>query len=97
MRRCCQHQACVDWDLHELYAMSEKSEGPAEKNSTTIAASIGAGPTPPTVVGVDEVVGVDDGDAGDGLVLDEDEGGWTGGGDYGGSGGGGRRRAAAAA
>ena len=53
--------------------MSEKSEGPAEKNSTTIAASIGAGPMSPTVVGVDEVVGVDDGDAGDGLVLDEDE------------------------
>jgi len=53
--------------------MSEKSEGPTEKNSTTIAASISAGPTSPTVVGVDEVVGVDDGDAGDGLVLDEDE------------------------
>jgi hypothetical protein len=30
-------------DLHELYAMSERSEGPAEKNSTTIAASIGEG------------------------------------------------------
>ena len=55
--------------------MSEKSEGPAEKNSTTIAASIGAGPMSPAVVGVDEAVGVDDGDAGDGLVLDEDEGG----------------------
>ena len=55
--------------------MSEKSEGPAEKNSTTIAASIGTGPMSPTVVGVDEVVGVDDGDAGDELVLDEDEGG----------------------
>ena len=55
--------------------MSEKSEGPTEKNSTTIAASIGTGPMSPTVVGVDEVVGVDDGDAGDGLVLDEDEGG----------------------
>ena len=55
--------------------MSEKSEGPAEKNSTTIAASIGAGPMSPMVVGVDEVVGVDDDDAGDGLVLDEDEGG----------------------
>ena len=53
--------------------MSEKSEGLAEKNSTTIAVSIGAGPTSPTVVGVDEVVGVDDGDAGDGLVLDKDE------------------------
>ena len=76
--------------------MSEKSEGPAEKNSTTIVASIGAGPMSPTVVGVDEVVGVDDGDAGDGLVLDEDEGGWTGGG-YGDSGGDNRRRAAAAA
>ena len=62
-------------DLHELYAMSEKSEGPAEKNSTTIAVSIDAGPMSPTVVGVDEVVGVDDDDAGDGLVLDEDEGG----------------------
>ena len=53
--------------------MSEKSEGPAEKNSTTVAAPIGAGPISPAVVGVDEVVGVDDGDIGDGLVLDEDE------------------------
>ena len=34
----------------------------------------------PAVVGVDEAVGVDDGDAGDELVLDEDEVGWTGGG-----------------
>ena len=59
--------------MHELYAMSKKSEGPTEKNSTTIAASIGAGPMSPTMVGVDEVVGVDDDDAGDGLVLDEDE------------------------
>ena len=74
-RRCCQHRACIDWDLHKLYAMSKKSERPAEKDSTTIAASICAGPMSPTVVGVDEVVGVDDGDAGDGLVLDEDEGG----------------------
>ena len=49
--------------------MSEKSERPTEKNSTTIAAPIGAGPMSPTVVGVDEVVGVDDDDAGDGLVL----------------------------
>ena len=56
-------------DLHELYTMSEKSEGPAEKNSTTIAASISAWPMAPTVVKADEVVGVDDGDAGDGLVL----------------------------
>ena len=55
--------------------MSEKSERPAEKDSTTVAAPIGAGPMSPAVVGVDEVVGVDDGDAGDGLVLDEDEGG----------------------
>ena len=85
-------------DLHELYAMSEKSEGPAEKNSTTIAASIGAGPTSPTVVGVDEVVGVDDGDAGDGLVLGRRRRGWTGGGGgYGGSGSGGQRRVATAA
>ena len=53
--------------------MSKKSEGPAEKNSTTVAAPIGAVPMSPTVVGVDEVVRVDDGDAGDGLVLDEDE------------------------
>ena len=73
--RCCQHRACVDWDLHELYAMSKKSERPAEKDSTTVAAPIGAGPMSPAVVGVDEAVGVDDGDAGDGLVLDEDEGG----------------------
>jgi hypothetical protein len=55
--------------------MSEKSERPAKKDSTTVAAPIGAGPMSPAVVGVDEVVGVDDGDAGDGLVLDEDEGG----------------------
>ena len=53
--------------------MSEKSERPAEKDSTTVAAPIGAGPMSPAVVGVDEAVGVDDGDAGDGLVLDEDE------------------------
>ena len=71
-QRCCQHRACVDRDLHELYAMSEKSEGPTKKDSTTVAAAIGAGPMSPTVVGVDEVVGVDDSDAGDGVVLDED-------------------------
>ena len=53
--------------------MSEKSERPAEKDSTTVAAPIGAGPMSPAVVGVDEAGGVDDGDAGDGLVLDEDE------------------------
>ena len=72
-RRCCQHRACVDWDLHKLYAMSKKLERPAEKDSTTVAAPIGAGPMSPAVVGVDEAVGVDDGDAGDRLVLDEDE------------------------
>ena len=66
--------------------MSEKSERPAEKDSTTVAAPIGEGPMSPAVVGVDEAVGVDDGDAGDELVLDEDEVGWTGcGGSYGGS------------
>ena len=74
-RRCCQHRACVDWDLHELYAMSKKSERAAEKDSTMVVAPIGVGPMSPAVVGVDEVVGVDDGDASDGLVLDEDEGG----------------------
>ena len=74
-RRCCQHRACVDRDLHELYAMSKKSERPAEKDSTTVAAPIGTGPMSPAVVEVDEAVGVDDDDAGDGLVLDEDEGG----------------------
>ena len=42
---------------------------------TTVAAPSGAGPMSPTVVRVDEVVGKDDGDAGDELVLDEDEGG----------------------
>ena len=73
--RCCQHRACVDEDLHKLYAISKKSERPAEKDSTTVAALISAGPMSPVVVGVDEVVGADDGDAGDGLVLDEDEGG----------------------
>ena len=55
--------------------MSKKSERPAEKDSTTVAAPIGAGPMSHVVVGVDEAVGVDDGDAGDGLVLDKDEGG----------------------
>ena len=74
-QRCCQHRACIDWDLHKLYAMSKKSERPAEKDSTTVAAPIGAGPMSPTVVGVDEVVGEHDDDAGDGLVLDKDEGG----------------------
>ena len=58
-----------------MYAMSKKSDGPAEKNSTTVAVPISARPMSPAVVGGDEVVGVDDGDAGDGLVLDEDEGG----------------------
>ena len=71
--RCCQHRACIDEDLHKLYAMSEESERPAEKDSTTVAASISAGTMSPAVVGVDEVVGVDDFDAGDGPVLDEDE------------------------
>ena len=74
-RRCCQHRACIDWDLHKLYAMSKKSERPAEKDSTTVEAPISVGPMSPAVVGGDEVVGVDDGDAGDELVLDEDEGG----------------------
>ena len=74
-RRCCQHRAFVDWDLHELYAMSKRPERPAEKDSTMVAAPIGAGPMSPAVVGVDEAGGVDDGDAGDELVLDEDEGG----------------------
>ena len=55
--------------------MLKKSERPAEKDSMTIAAPISAGPMSPAVVGVDEAVGVDDGDAGDELVLDEDEGG----------------------
>ena len=49
--------------------MSEKSERPAEKDSMTVAAAIGAGPMSHAVVGVDEAVGVDDDDAGDGLVL----------------------------
>ena len=61
-RRCCQHRACVDWDLHKLYAMSKKSERPAGKDSTTVAAPIGTGPMSPAVVGVDEAVGVDDGE-----------------------------------
>ena len=85
-------------DLHELYAMSEKSEGPAEKSSMTIVASIDAGSMSPTVVGVDEVVGVDDGDAGDGLVLGRRPKGVDGGGGgYEGSGGGGQRRVVTAA
>ena len=66
-RRCCQHRACIDRDLHKLYAMSKRSERPAEKDSTTVTAPIGAGPMSSAAVGVD------DGDAGDELVLDEDE------------------------
>ena len=73
--RCCQYWACGDWDLHELYAMSENLERPVEKNSTTSAAFIGVRPMSPMVVGVDELVGVDDGDADDGLVSDKDKGG----------------------
>ena len=57
---------------HNLYAMSRRL---AEKDSTTVAAQIGGKPMSPAVVGVDEVVGVDDCDAGDELVLDEEEGG----------------------
>ena len=53
--------------------MLKKSERPAEKDSMTVAAPIGARPMLPAVVGVDKVVGVDDGNTGDGLVLDEDE------------------------
>ena len=55
--------------------MSKRSERPAKKNSTTVAAPIGARPMSPAIVGVDEMVGIDDGDAGNGLVLDEYEGG----------------------
>ena len=40
-----------------------------------VVAPIGVGPMSPTVVEVDEVVGEDDSDAGDGLVLHEDKGG----------------------
>ena len=58
-----------------MYAMSEKSERPGKKDSRTAVAPIYAGPMSPAVVGVDEVVGVDDGDAGVVLVLDKDEGG----------------------
>ena len=72
---CCQHQACVDEGPARSVSHVGEVGGPAEKNSTTIAAPIGAGPMSPAVVGVDEAVGVDDGDAGDELVLDEDEGG----------------------
>ena len=50
----------------------------------------GLGDVAQFVFGVDEVVGVDDGDAGDGLVLGRRRRGWTGGGS-------GQRRAAAAA
>ncbi|VAH05258.1 unnamed protein product [Triticum turgidum subsp. durum] len=55
--------------------MSKKLERPAEKDSTTVAAPISVGPMSPAVVRVDEVVRVDDGNTGDGLVLDEDKGG----------------------
>ena len=49
------------------------SRGLAEKDSTTVAAPVGVVPMSPAVVGVDEVAGEDDGNAGDELVLDEDE------------------------
>jgi hypothetical protein len=55
--------------------MSRSRRTSREEDSTTVVAPIGVGPMSPTVVGVDEVVGEDDGDAGDGLVLDVDEGG----------------------
>ena len=41
----------------------------------TVVVPIGEGLMSPTVVGVDEVVGEDDVDVGDELVLDKDEGG----------------------
>ena len=41
----------------------------------TVAAPIGAVPMSPTVVGVYEVIGEDDDDAGNELVLEKDEGG----------------------
>src|SRR4051812_49405265 len=54
------------------------SEGPAEKGSTTVAARLGGGEKVPRgessrLPELDEVVEEDDGDAGDELVLDEDE------------------------
>ena len=57
MHRCCQHRACVDWDLHELYTMSKKSERPIEKDSTMVASPINVGPILPAVVGVVELAG----------------------------------------
>ena len=73
--RCCQHRACIDeGPARAVRHVGEVGEASRE-GLTTVAAPIGAGPMSPAVVGVDEAVGVDDGDAGDGLVLDEDEGG----------------------
>ena len=49
------------------------SRGLAEKDSTTVAAPIDVVSMSHAVVGVNEVAEEDDGNAGDELVLDEDE------------------------
>ena len=49
------------------------SSGLAEKDSTTVTAPIDVVSMSHAVVGVDEVAGEDDGNAGDELVLDGDE------------------------
>ncbi|KAE8776224.1 autophagy-related protein 7 [Hordeum vulgare] len=57
---------------HNLYAMSRRL---IENELTNFAAQNQQGTMLPAMVGVDEVVGEDDGDAGNELVLDKDEGG----------------------
>jgi len=74
--RCCQHRACVDGDLHEF--VHHLKGASREGLSTMVATQIGIGLILPAVVGADEMVGDDDSDPGDKLVLDKyKEGGWA--------------------
>ena len=71
--RCCQRRACVDeGPARAVRHVGEVGGASREEDSTTVVAPIEVEADVTMVVGVDEVVGVDDGDE---LVLDEDEGG----------------------
>ncbi|XP_044976007.1 uncharacterized protein LOC123443609 [Hordeum vulgare subsp. vulgare] len=70
-RRCCQHRACVDGSLHKLVRHVEEASGEGVNDG---CGANRRGAMLPTVVRVDEVVGVDNDDAGDELVLTEMKG-----------------------
>ena len=53
--------------------MSRSQRDNKEEDSMTVVVPIGVGPMSLMVVGVDKVVMKDDGNAGEGLVLDKDE------------------------